>query len=220
MRQRTLMVLAPVLVLVSCVNRKTETSEFEKLSRDFVYGSLALSPVSGTSTGYHQDNGRVLDELLDDYSPAGMDAQRRFAQGIQTRLASLNTASLDKEQQADLEIIKNNLALSFLELDTIQSYKHNPTIYVELVGNALFTPFVLNYAPADRRFQHITKRLEKVPDLMSQARANLMDAPEVWNRVAREENQGNIDLIDKTLREAAPEAQKADYGLSGDKACT
>ena len=38
-----------------------------------------------------------------------------------------------------------------------------------------------------------------------------MDSPDVWNRVAREENEGNLDLIDKTLRAKAPDALKADY---------
>ena len=47
--------------------------------------------------------------------------------------------------------------------------------------------------------------------LFEQAKANLVDAPEVWNRVAQEENAGNIDLIDKTLRQDVPDAQKADY---------
>ena len=45
-----------------------------------------------------------------------------------------------------------------------------------------------------------------------------MDAPEVWNRVAREENDGTIGLIDKTLRAEVPEAQKADYGRAADGA--
>ena len=46
---------------------------------------------------------------------------------------------------------------------------------------------------------------------MQQGQANLMDAPEIWNRVAREENEGNLDLIDKTLRAKVPAALKADY---------
>ncbi len=46
---------------------------------------------------------------------------------------------------------------------------------------------------------------------MQQGQANLLDAPEIWNRVAREENEGNLDLIDKTLRAKAPDALKADY---------
>jgi uncharacterized protein (DUF885 family) len=103
-------------------------------------------------------------------------------------------------------------------LNTIQSFKHNPTVYVELVGNALFTPYMLNYAPVEQRFDHITSRLAKVPVLFEQAKANLTDAPEVWNRVAREENEGNIELIDKTLRAAVPESRKAAYASAADKA--
>jgi uncharacterized protein (DUF885 family) len=149
--------------------------------------------------------------MLDDYSAAGIEGQRKFYEGYQTRIAALNVASLDKEQQADMEVIKNNLSLALLDLNTIQSYKHNPTVYVELAGNALFVPSILEYAPKEQRFQHIVKRLEKMPALFEQARTNLVDAPAVWNRVAREENEGTISLIDKDLRGDVPEAQKADY---------
>src|SRR5437667_3339981 len=211
--RRTLSIL--LLFLVSCTQnqRTTETTsgtaDFGKLTDDLLYGGLALSPVTATQSGYHEHNGVQLDELLDDYSPAGIDKQRSFYKGFQSRVNVLNSSSLDKEQQADLEIIKNDLNLALLELSTIQSYKHNPTVYVELVGNALFTPYILNYAPKERRYEDIIKRLEKLPALFDQAKANLADAPEVWNRVAREENDGNLGLIDKTLRAEVPEAQKA-----------
>jgi uncharacterized protein (DUF885 family) len=170
---------------------------------------LALSPITATQAGYHVHQGVALDETLDDMSPSGIAAQRSILTALQSRIAALDAKSLDKEQAADLEIMKSNLALSLLELDSIQSYKHNPTVYVEAAGNALFAPYVLNYAPLEKRFEQIAKRLERMPGLFEQAKANLVDAPEVWNRVAQEENQGNLDLIDKTLRGAVPQAQKA-----------
>ena len=191
---------------------------FDKLTQDFLYGSLALSPVSATATGYHSHNGVPLDELVDDYSAGGLDQQRNFYKDFQLRIGALDAATLDKEQRVDLEIIKSNVELALLELDSIQSYKHNPTVYVELAGNALYTPYMLNYAPIEKRFGHIIKRLERIPALFDQAKANLVDAPEVWNRVAREENDGNIGLIDKTLRDAAPESQKAAYAAASEKA--
>lgn len=191
---------------------------FDKLTSDFVYGSLALSPSGATQAGYHTHNGVALDELLDDYSAAAMRSQHDFYTGMQSRLAALDPKSLDKEQAADVEIMKNNIGLSLLELDSIQNYRHNPTVYVELAGNALFECYMLNYAPVEKRFGDIAKRLEKMPALFEQAKANLTDAPEVWNRVAQEENQGNIDLIDKTLRAAAPESQKAAYGKAAGQA--
>jgi uncharacterized protein (DUF885 family) len=196
----------------------TNAADFEKLTDDLLYGVLALSPVTATQVGYHEHNGVQLDEQLDDFSAAGIEAQRRFYEGLTTRINSLDAGSLDTEQRADLDIMKNQLNLAMLELTTIQSYKHNPTVYVELAGNALFTPYMLNYAPKERRFQQITKRLEKIPALLEQAKTNLTDAPEVWNRVAREENDGTIGLIDKTLRAQVPDAQKADYGRAADGA--
>ena len=210
-----------IVLLVMCVSCSTAkpttttnmntTAEFEKLTDDLLYGALALAPVAATQTGYHEHNGMKLDEMLDDYSPSGIDGQRKFYESIQSRVTNLNSASLDKEQQADLEIIRNQLNLQLLDLNTIQSFKHNPTIYVELAGNALFVPFILEYAPKEERFLHITKRLEKMSALFDQAKSNLVDAPEVWNRVAVDENNGTIGLIDKDLRAAVPDAQKADY---------
>jgi uncharacterized protein (DUF885 family) len=192
--------------------------EFDKLTEDFLYGSLALSPVSATATGYHLHKGVPLDELVDDYSVGGLDQQRNFYNDFQLRAAALDVTRLDKEQRVDLDIMKNNVESAILELNTLQSYRHNPTVYVELVGNALYTPYMLNYAPVEKRFGHIIKRLERIPALFDQAKANLTDAPEVWNRVAREENDGNIELIDKTLRGASPDSLKGAYGLAAEKA--
>jgi len=211
------------LVMLACLTACTQApspvpQDSEKLTQDFIYGTLALSPVSATQAGYHQHNGAVLDDLIDDYSAGGLEQQRGFCKGIQDRAAAMDAAKLDKEQKADLDTIKSNSGLCLLELNTIQSFKHNPTVYVELVGTALFSPYMLNYAPVEQRFEHITHRLEKVPALFEQAKANLIDAPEVWNRVAREENDGNISLIDKTLRDAAPASQKAAYAAAATKA--
>jgi uncharacterized protein (DUF885 family) len=209
----------PLLLLASCGGSRVAPSEtFNKLISDFVYGSLALSPVNATQNGYHMHQGVPLDGALDDMSASAMAQQRQFLAGIESRMAALDTKTLDREQAADLEIVKNNVALSLLEIDSIQSYKHNPTVYVELAGSALFGPYVLNYASLGQRFDHIIQRLGKMPALFEQAKANLLDSPEVWNRVAQEENQGNIDLIDKTLRAAAPEARKADYAKAADQA--
>ena len=210
--------LAAILSLLAGCSRPNPAMDFEKLTQDFIYGSLALSPVSATGIGYHVHNGVPLDELLDDYSAGGLDQQRNFYRDFQMRIAALDASKLDKEQRVDLDIIKNNIELGLLELDTIQSYKHNPTIYVELVGNALFTPYMLNYAPVEKRFDQITRRLERIRALFDQAKAELVDAPEVWNRVAQEENDGNIGLIDQTLRDAAPESKKAAYGQAAEKA--
>jgi uncharacterized protein (DUF885 family) len=201
---------ASILVATSC-KMSNEKPDFSKLTEDFVYGSLALSPTSATSAGYHEHQGMRLDEQLDDYSTSGIQNQRKFYSDFRDRLAKIQRDTLSMEESADYEIVQHQVELALLEIDRIQSYRHNPTVYVELVGNSLFTPFVLEYAPIEMRYRHIIQRLSKVPALMQQARMNLVDAPEVWNRVAREENDGNVGLIDMTLRAKVPESLKSDY---------
>ena len=103
--------------------------------------------MSATSAGYHEHKGVNLDEQIDDFSAAGIDQQHKFYSDFHNRLAAIQQDSLSAEDRADYQIIDNQVNLSLLELDKIQSYRHNPTVYVELVGNALFNPFVLEYAP-------------------------------------------------------------------------
>ena len=200
-----------LLICITGCKMPGEQQDFSKLTEEFVYGSLALSPVSATVAGYHEHQGVRLDEKLDDYSSIGIHEQRQFYSSFRDRLALIKPETLAPEERADFQIIQNQVELALLDLNLIDSFFHNPTIYVELVGNALFNPFVLEYAPLETRYRHIIQRLLKVPELMQQARRNLSDSPEVWNRVAQEENDGNIDLIDKTLRERVPAALKPDF---------
>lgn len=184
---------------------------FDSIAEEFVFSTLALSPVSATQSGYHEHKGVKLDEILDDFSQQGIEAQRKFYTDFAGRLAKLDASSLNAEQRADLQIMNGQIALGQLELDRIQNYRHNPTLYVELIGNALFTPYVLEYAPKPQRLRHIIARLGKVPALVDQARQNLTDSPAIWTTVATDENLGNIDLIDKEIRGGVPADLRADY---------
>jgi len=193
------------VLLTSCArNSEPQSNPIDAIAEEFVYTVLSFSPVTATGAGYHRHKEVALDEQLDDFSPAAIARQRQFFLSVQKRLAEAGTQQLPLDARADWEILSDQTGLSLLEIDTIQNYKHNPTVYVELMGNALFSPYVLEYAPKDTRLGHITARIEKIPAFLKIARENLTDAPEVWNRVAREENDGTITLIDKTLRAEIP----------------
>ncbi len=207
----TALAMAGFAVAAGAKSGATPAATADAVVDDFVYGSLALTPVAATAAGYHVHGKLQLDGLWDDYSLEGIIKARGFNQELLRRLDTLQGATLDAERAADLEIVRDAVNLNLLELDRIHNYRHNPTVYVELVGNGLYNPYVLDYAPLEARYRHIIHRLQGVPTLMTQARENLIDAPEVWNRVAREENDGNIELVDKTLRAAAPPALAGEY---------
>jgi uncharacterized protein (DUF885 family) len=188
------------------------------LDQAFVQANLALSPISATGQGYHLDHGRNLDELLDDYSPSAIAKERKLYQDTLAQTSRLAQTNILPEDRADLDVINLQCKSSLLELEEIQSYRHNPTLYVELIGDAVYTPFILNYAPEPTRFSQISARLERIPAFLAVAQTNLQSSPEIWNQVAREENEGNIDLIDKTIRAKVPAELKARYDAAAKEA--
>ena len=114
--------------------------------------------------------GIPLDERLDDVSRGGIQERRQFYSGFRDRLALIKPESLSPEERADYQIIQNQVKLELLDQRHIQDYRHNPTVYVEMIGNAIFDPFVLEYAPIDVRYRHIIQRLFRIPAFLEDAR--------------------------------------------------
>src|SRR6266496_589083 len=137
--------LLPLLIAAGC--RKDASGDFARMSDEFVRTSLSFSPAQATSVGLHEYQKQNLDEMLDDLTPSSLERQRRFYLDFQDRLERLRPDRLTAEDQADLAILRDQVQLSLLELNDIQSPIHNPTIYIETLGNALFSPYVLEYAP-------------------------------------------------------------------------
>ena len=183
--------------------------KFAKLSEQFIHETLAQSPSNASQAGYHHyldpKTGKdiALDSLLDDVSPAGLAAQRSlYAQWRERFHTDTPVASLGPEDAADWHLIDDQIALNLLELDQIQNYRHNPTVYVELLGSALFQPLTDDYASEEVRLRDVLSRTARVPRFLKQAQSELTDADPIFIKVAIEENEGNVDLIQNTIASA------------------
>jgi uncharacterized protein (DUF885 family) len=204
-----LFLIAPILFMTSC--HRDSPAAFGKLSDEFVYTALSFSPTGAAAAGLHEYNQQKLDDMLDDFSPTALDKQRQFYEDFRKRLNALKADLLSAEDRADLAILQDQISLALLDLNEIHTPLHNPTLYVETLGNALFNPYVLEYAPKAARLRNIIARLEKVPQYLDQAGANLLSSPDIWTKVAIEENEGNIALVDKTIRADIPEDLRDAY---------
>ena len=100
----------------------------------------------------------------------------RSTRSSATHLGESQTGQLTREDRADLAIMQDQIALNLLDLNEIHSHLHSPQLYVETLGNALFAPYVLEYAPKPERIRHIMARLQKVPLYLDQASTNLVAA--------------------------------------------
>jgi uncharacterized protein (DUF885 family) len=194
--------------------------KFAALSDQFMKDSLALSPSSASAAGYHShldartNKTIALDAVLDDLSLESIAQQRAFYANWRQRFHKETPPSaLDPEDAADWQLVDDQIGLNLLELDRIQSYKHNPTVVVELIGNALFLPLTQNYAPHDVRLGHVLARVGQIPRLLAQVQSYLSDSDPIWISTAVEENAGNIDLIEHTVAAEIPSGspRKAEY---------
>ena len=194
-------------------------AQFSQMTDQFVKDSLALSPVNASQAGYHKHldpkTGKTidLDAQLDDVSAQGIAAQEKFYREWRQRFQTETPiAGLNAQDAADYRLIDDQIALNLLEFDQIQNYKHNPTGYVELIGNGLFLPLTQEYASKEVRVGDVVSRIGQIPRFLDQTKSQLTDADLIFISTAVEENEGNINLVDSVAAEIpAGSPLKAQY---------
>src|SRR5947207_3907809 len=216
MSHNTLPILALCSILVAMTHAASPSSnsvgtKFAELSDQFVKESLALSPTNASAAGYHKHvdskTGKTieLDALLDDLSLQAMDKQREFYEHWRERLhRETPVSALSIEDAADWQLIVDQIGLNLLEFNKIQNYRHNPTVIVELIGNAIFLPLTQGYASKEVRIGHVLSRMKAAPVLLDQVKTYLNDGDPVWIKTAIDENEGNIDLVENTVKDEIP----------------
>jgi uncharacterized protein (DUF885 family) len=209
MRRPVATSLAAALALAcgACGHRAT----VPELADEFVYTTLSFSPSAATAAGLHEYKGLQLDGLLDDVSPVAISRQRAFYTDFNDRLSRIDAEKLSADDRADLAILQDRTGLALLDLEQIQTPQHNPAVYAGILGKALLTAYVIEYAPKSQRFRDIISRLRVVPLFLEHAESNLLSVPAVWCEAAMEENQGNIDFVDVELRNSAPAEVRQEY---------
>ena len=188
---------------------------FAALSDLFVKEALSRSPSAASQVGYHvhKETGSssrpgktlVLDAMLDDVSAGFMEEQIVFFKKWQNRLKTeCDPKDMTAQNAADAELLNDQIALNLLELEKIQNYKHNPTAVVEMIGSALFQPLTSEYASKETRVGHVLDRIEQIPRALNQAKEYLTNADPIFVSTAIEENAGNVDLIETTVKKEVP----------------
>ena len=217
----------------ACSTRPNPVLVFKESSESFVYNSLALSPVAATALGYHEhvagggDAAQAgatirLDELLDDYSPAGIAKRIDLCMRYRAQIAEgeMTRDDLAGEEFVSFASIDYYINQTLVELEQIKSHEHNPNLYVELIGTALYTPLVHEYASKSERYGHVIARLQKVPEFLGQAKQNLQSSPAVWTEVALQANDAVIKLVEEVIPASLPDELTGEYDSASAAALT
>lgn len=144
---------------------------FEALTRRWLNEGMRMSPVSATSIGDHR-----FDNDIDDVSAAGREAGLRFSREILSSLSGIDRNQLSRANQVDARLLENTLRAGIWQTEVNQSWAWNPLGYQSLAGGSLYSLMAREFAPMPRRLQNATARLEKLPRLLAQTRAELQPA--------------------------------------------
>ena len=223
MRQ-TLLALALLTSLAACQKAESPTAPatdgqataaavsaadaaFTDLSARALEGWFQLSPVSATQIGDHRFDGE-----LDDISEAGRARGLEFSQGILAELQALDVSALSRENQVDAAILRNQLQYDIWNAQTLQGWAWDPQLYSGLAGQAIYGLMAREFAPLPERLKSATARMQKIPALLAQARANLDPArvPKVHAETVARQNAGVLGIVDTFITPHLDQLDPAD----------
>ncbi|MCW0402620.1 DUF885 domain-containing protein [Xanthomonas sacchari] len=180
---------------------------FAALSKRAVDTWMQLSPVGATQTGDHR-----YDSELDDLSAAGRQKSLDASKELLAELDKLDTTKLSRENQVDAAILRNQLQSDIWNSEVAQGWATDPQVYNGLAGGAIYGLMAREFAPLPERLKSATARMEKIPALFAQARANLDPArvSEISAKTVAKQNRGILSIVDSFIVPHIQELPQAD----------
>ena len=181
--------------------------QFVDLSKRWLDGAMAISPVTATTVGDHRH-----DAELDDLSADGLRRSLEFSRSMLADIGKIDRSSLSRENQVDYSILRNQLRSDVWNAETLQSAAWDPTFYSQLAGGALYGLMARDFAPLPDRLRAATARMEKLPALFAQMRANLdpKRVPKIHAETVSKQNKGVLSLVDGLILPHAKELPDTD----------
>jgi uncharacterized protein (DUF885 family) len=182
-------------------------ARFADLSKRWLDGFLKLNPIGATQQGDHR-----FDAEIDDLSAAGRTAYVAFANTMLAELDAIDAGKLSRENQIDAAILRNQLRSDVWGMETQQAWAWDPQMYSGLAGGAIYNLMAREFAPLPDRLKSATARMEKLPALFAQMRANIDPArvPKIHAETVAKQNGGVISLVEQFIVPNAGQLQGED----------
>lgn len=199
--------ISALLVPLSFAYGSVVDERFEKRAQDYIEGTLQSHPEYSTELGDHR-----FDDRLTDYSAEALAKELARAKEARHQLEEFSDLSqLNEANRVDLRILRDNIDNGIFEIEELKEREWNPLLYNESLANGLYLIVARDFAPAEQRAASLRKRLEGIPAVIAQAKANLKNPPRVYTETAIEQTDGAINLVREGLNpvlEHAPQIRK------------
>ena len=202
-------VIAAELVLsLAMLNAAATTQDdaFQKIAHDYVEQYLRANPEDATELGDHRFDGQ-----LTDYSREARAKDLATQKEFRDKLNAVDGSQLTGANNVDFRILKENIDYQIFQAEELKEPEWNPLVYMQSLANSLYLLVARDFAPAEKRAPNLRQRMEKIPGVIAQAKANLQHPPRVHTETAIEQTQGAINLVREGLApllDQAPQTKK------------
>jgi uncharacterized protein (DUF885 family) len=190
-----LSVLAPWCTAQAATDDAAASADqrFDALSRRYIDEFGRYSPVSATQLGDHR-----FDAELDDLGATGRARTLAWTRDVLGELQAIDTARLSRANQVDAAMLENQLRYAVWVEEKFRDWSWDPLVYTQLAGQALYGLLARDFAPLPQRLAAVTSRLEKLPALLEQMRANVVPSrvSPIHAETAVKQNPGVLSLVD------------------------
>src|SRR3954462_2018849 len=181
-----------------------EDDRFQKLAKDYIEGLLQANPEYATSLGDHR-----FDDQLTDYSDDAVAKELARAKDVRQQLEQFSDLTkLTGPNRVDVRLLRDNIDNEIFGIEELREREWNPLLYNQSLANSLYLLVARDFAPAEKRTASIKARMEKIPAVILQAKANLKNPPKVYTETAIDQTTGTISLIKEGLGETLNKASK------------
>src|SRR5205809_2409483 len=184
----------------------SQDDAFQKVAHDYVEQYLQANPEQATELGDHRFDGE-----LTDYSAEARAKDLATQKEFRDKLNAIDGSQLTGPNNIDFRILKENVDYEIFRAEELKEPEWNPLVYMQSLANSLYLLVVRDFAPAEKRIPSLRERMEKIPGVIAQAKANLQHPPRNHTETAIEQTQGAINLVRTELApllDQAPEMKK------------
>src|SRR5881409_1793291 len=190
------LIAAGVLLSLSILNAPATPQDdaFQKIARDYIEQYLQSNPEDATELGDHR-----FDSQLTDYSPHARAKDLATQKESRGKLNAIDGSQLTGANSVDFRILKENIDYQIFRAEELKEPDWNPLVYMQSLANSLYLLVARDFAPAEKRIPNLRQRMEAIPRVIAQAKANLQQPPRVHTETAIEQTQGAINLVREGL---------------------
>ena len=186
-----------------------QDDQFQKVASEYIEGVLQTHPEYATELGDHR-----FDDRLTDYSDGAVAKELARAKEFRQKLEAFNDLTqLTGPNKVDVRLLKDSIDNEIFGFEELKEREWNPLVYNQSLANGLYLLVARDFGTPEKRVADLRKRMEGIPIVITQLKANLKNPPKVYTETAIEQTQGTISLIKEGLAPLLDQAPKAKADL-------